>query len=359
MRTTLVDTLVIGQGIAGTAVAWALQQRNTSFAIVDPGEKHTASAVAAGLITPVTGTRYTVAADFESLHDIAVDFYQSIEQRLEHTFLSQRSAWRFCYTPDEVDRFEKRAPDLVKRGVVVRESHDRFRHASSPFRVPRLAFSMPHAARLNTAAYLRSSRQWFHARDRLVEHRLDVSTLRYDRSDGRWGAPLLPLRARRVVFCRGHSDEANQWLPSAKFNCAKGEILSVDIDCPSIEQTVHAHKSWLCPSNEAGRYLFGATYQHAPYQPGNSRAARAHLSDRLSQLVNRPFSVVNQLWGVRPIAVQRKAIVGRHRDQPSVAWLNGLGSKGVLLAPYLADRLVDSLLTDRAFQAPLTGTHNA
>lgn len=49
--------LIIGQGLAGTALAWQLCQQGVPFILVDEHLPDSSSKVAAGLITPITGMR--------------------------------------------------------------------------------------------------------------------------------------------------------------------------------------------------------------------------------------------------------------------------------------------------------------
>ena len=52
-----VDYLIIGQGLAGSLLAWELIQRRCSVVVVDNGNEN-ASQIAAGLINPITGMRF-------------------------------------------------------------------------------------------------------------------------------------------------------------------------------------------------------------------------------------------------------------------------------------------------------------
>ncbi|HBA65740.1 MAG TPA: FAD-dependent oxidoreductase, partial [Methylococcaceae bacterium] len=51
-----IDFLIVGQGLAGSLLAFELIQRNAQVMVVDDGREN-ASEVAAGLINPVTGIR--------------------------------------------------------------------------------------------------------------------------------------------------------------------------------------------------------------------------------------------------------------------------------------------------------------
>ena len=49
---------IVGQGLAGTCLAWALWRRGVEFALVDPGGGGS-SRIAAGMINPITGSTRT------------------------------------------------------------------------------------------------------------------------------------------------------------------------------------------------------------------------------------------------------------------------------------------------------------
>ena len=49
------DLLIVGQGLAGTCLAWRLWDRGVKFTIADQGGKSASSMVAAGMMSPVTG----------------------------------------------------------------------------------------------------------------------------------------------------------------------------------------------------------------------------------------------------------------------------------------------------------------
>ena len=48
--------------------------------------------------------------------------------------------------------------------------------------------------------------------------------------------------------------------------------------------------------------------------------------------------------GLRPTSHDRRPVVGLLPDKPQVGVLNGLGTKGVSLAPYFAHQFAESLI---------------
>jgi glycine/D-amino acid oxidase-like deaminating enzyme len=57
-----------------------------------------------------------------------------------------------------------------------------------------------------------------------------------------------------------------------------------------------------------------------------------------------PFKVLFQKAAVRPATVERRPFVGLHPKNNNIGLLNGMGTKGTSLAPFLAHQLVQHLL---------------
>ena len=53
--------------------------------------------------------------------------------------------------------------------------------------------------------------------------------------------------------------------------------------------------------------------------------------------------VQEQRWAIRPASYDRHPLIGQHDSIKNVFCLNGLGSKGTLMAPRLAEILIDAL----------------
>ena len=80
-----IDYLIIGQGLAGSLLAWELIQRDCKVVIIDNGNEN-ASQVAAGLINPITGMRFVKSTDVDTLLPTAKQYYLALGEVFQQTF---------------------------------------------------------------------------------------------------------------------------------------------------------------------------------------------------------------------------------------------------------------------------------
>jgi glycine/D-amino acid oxidase-like deaminating enzyme len=211
------------------------------------------------------------------------------------------------------------------------------------FASPHGGFQQKHAAWLDTAAYLEASRTYFQA------HGLWQSgeVLPGDLEEKPAGVLWLGRPYRFVIFCTGWQAARMPWFDWVPFQSARGSILTLRADTAR-ERRIISRGAWLQPRRD-GTLRAGSTYEwdfdDGPNKP--SAAALAGLEENLRAILRRSFTITGCETAVRPIIKGREALLGRHPARPRIAFLNGLGSKGALRAPWLAERLVSHLL-DRA-----------
>ena len=51
--------------------------------------------------------------------------------------------------------------------------------------------------------------------------------------------------------------------------------------------------------------------------------------------------MVNQVAGIRPTVIDRRPLVGAHEIHSNMYVLNGLGTRGVIIGPYVAEQLYE------------------
>jgi glycine oxidase len=100
----------------------------------------------------------------------------------------------------------------------------------------------------------------------------------------------------------------------------------------------------MVPMHEKNTYRVGATYETKLLSTETTETGRKELSDKLTELLKVPFRIVSQDWGFRPTTPDRKPLLGPLPNNENIIIFNGLGTKGVSLAPYFSKHLLDGLL---------------
>ena len=89
-------------------------------------------------------------------------------------------------------------------------------------------------------------------------------------------------------------------------------------------------------------------------EPGmvNSTNEKAHqtmagkndLIQKMSALTDEAFDVIDHHAGIRPTMLDRRPVLGKHPDFPTLYVYNGLGTKGYMLAPLLSKEMAEFIL---------------
>src|SRR5690606_17325621 len=100
--------LIVGQGLAGTNVAFRLQQLNIPFKVVDNRHLNSASMVAAGLFNPLVFKWITKSWKARLLLSEAINTYQSMEHLLGGKYLDCKPLVRIIASAQEQKQWQRR-----------------------------------------------------------------------------------------------------------------------------------------------------------------------------------------------------------------------------------------------------------
>jgi glycine oxidase len=95
-------------------------------------------------------------------------------------------------------------------------------------------------------------------------------------------------------------------------------------------------------------YRVGATYAWKEINNFPTSEGFEQLIAIADNMLNIPFEVLEHDAGVRPASNDRRPVLGKHPLHDQLVVFNGLGSKGVLLAPYFAQHLAAHLYENHA-----------
>ncbi len=141
--------------------------------------------------------------------------------------------------------------------------------------------------------------------------------------------------ADKIIFCNGaHSNPIFSGLPIKPL---KGETITLQgKTSPSI---IINRGVYVLPLKD-NQWRVGATYNFNDNESGITESSRIELEEKVNAICQFDYTVIDQQWGLRPTTPDRRPILGAHSQLPSTFIFNGLGTKGVSLAPYFSMILV-------------------
>ncbi|MCH2209750.1 MAG: FAD-dependent oxidoreductase [Fuerstiella sp.] len=330
------DNLIVGQGLAGTTLAWSLLDCGQSVVLIDRGETATASRVSAGLVTPWTGRRMAQSDDYQDYWDTAVRFYRSIENRLKQRLFTEGPMVRVFVNRSEESVFYKRKA-VAAEGAL--KSWSGKLQSNGPSYA---GCCMQPAGRLDVRRYLQTSVDYFSQRGLWFRLNLDIPDGLLLQSD-QVELPKLGLTAKRIIFCQGAAQ--NPWFEGVPNNASRGDVINVRLDDYVMQDVVH-HSVWLAPERD-GSITAGSTYDWEFADNAPTAKGRRQILKAMGRFIDGNIRVHRHAAAVRPTMKDYRPVIGRHGIHSSVYIFNGLGSRGVLTAPRLAEQLVEFLTGQR------------
>lgn len=322
------DVLILGRGIAGAVLAETLRQRGVRVHVFDRKRPGNASMASGGVVNPIVLRRDVPSWRAGQLLLVAQGFYTVWQQRLGITCWQELPMVKVFPTPREVEQWQRAMQDPASAPFVHRHAEPEV--DAAPIAAPHGYGTVWPAAWLDVPALLEAQRVELLAAGQLTEADVATEEIIITPDHVRIGE----VQARWLVRCEGPFGDVPGLVP------VKGETLVVRIPDLHLTRMVHRGVFVLPLGNDLFRV--GATFKWDDVFAGPTDQARAWLLDRLHALVRSPVEVVEHTAGVRPAARDRRPLLGITGAAQAV--FNGLGSRGVLLAPWCAQHLAAHLL---------------
>jgi len=121
----------------------------------------------------------------------------------------------------------------------------------------------------------------------------------------------------------------------------KGELLI--IKAPGLQLDVIVNTSVFIMPLGDDLFKVGATYNWKDKTNVPTDEGKLELVTRVKEILNCEFEIINHFAGVRPTVRDRKPLIGTHAKFSCIHILNGLGTRGVMLAPAMAKALFENI----------------
>ncbi|WP_167608993.1 NAD(P)/FAD-dependent oxidoreductase [Maribellus sediminis] len=323
------EYLIVGQGLAGTMLAFEMLERGMDFRIVASKSKSKASVVAAGMINPLVYKRLTKSWLADELLPEMEAKYRELERILGASFYFRKKILKPLSDQETTLWKEKSAlPGFDKyiEDIVI----------ESP--VPGIK-TAPAYGVVRGAGYLNLYDFLNHAKSFFIEKKLLFE------KEFRFGSSAVfearEFRAEKVVFCEGYHLRQNPLFDFVKMNPAKGEVLL--IHAPGLsEEFILNKKVFVLPVGNQ-RFKVGSTYEWEDLSEQPTQKGKESILERLDELIKVEYTIENHWAGIRPTVSDRRPVLGQHPEHDNIFLFNGLGTKGVMLAPRFAREMCDFL----------------
>jgi glycine/D-amino acid oxidase-like deaminating enzyme len=331
-----VDFLIIGQGLAGSLLAWTLIQRGCRVVVVDNNFIN-ASQVAAGIVNPISGKRLVKTADIEILLPSAINCYDQLSAFFKNPFYIRKTMFRLFRNDSErmqaLKRLYSHNYDAYLSGIPAQSQ------LPSGFVAPYGYIEQKQCGHLLIVSLLSSLNSYFIAKDSYRQSVVDYQYLDFT-SKPRWH----DISANQVIFCEGHQVIYNPWFNGLPFQSVKGEVLTLN-QSNSLPDAIMNYGNWLLPS-ASGSFRIGATFDRLKVDNQITEQGKDALLNALKTFhpALAEASIVKHEAGIRPCSSDRYPIIGRHPHNRQLAIFNGFGAKGSLQIPWYSERFVDYLL---------------
>jgi len=338
MSDSSVDTLILGQGIAGSLLAWMLIHNGQKVSVIDDAHRSSSSRVAAGLVNPLAGMRFNRRPEMGDWQRASDRCYAGLAAEFGKRFFHSLPMLRLFRSCQQRRFHARRLNDPASRKLLgkVFEARD----CPEQIHAPQGGFTQQQTGYVDLPSLLGALRSWLQESGSL--RTLELPYEKIDLAGGRIRAA--GLNAQRLVFCDGARLRFNPWFSNLPLAPDKGEILNLRVDG---WQTGHIINGayWVLPL-ENGELRLGATHEHHQLDNEPTRAGAKELLAGLdAMLLSAPQrKVVQHQAGIRPATRDRYPLLGHHPEHPQLWVFNGFGARGALTVPWYAECMTRHLL---------------
>ena len=329
----MLDYIIVGSGLAGIAFAEKALQNEKSILLFD-NQSQNSSRIAGGLYNPVILKRFSEVWQAQEQLQNLDEFYQALELKLQIKVDYKIPILRKFFSIEEQNNWfsasdnKNLAPFL---SLVLLPT--KYKGIQSPFDYGQVL----HTGYVDTATLLDSYKEYINETNQLLQETFDYNAL-IIQSDC---IEYKKIKAKHILFAEGFGMHSNPFFNHLPLDGTKGELFI--IKAPDLDLDVIINTSvFILP---LGNHLFkvGATYNWKDKTNSPTDEGKSELLSRINEIIDCKFEIIDHFAGVRPTVRDRKPLVGTHPNHERINILNGLGTRGVMLAPSMAKALFESI----------------
>lgn len=327
--------LILGQGLAGSMLAWRLINAGEQVLVLDNAHRSSSSTVAAGLINPLAGMRFSRPEFTEQWLKSALSLYKEFADIFDIEVYVKKDMARL-FRSEKQKKFYQRQIECPGSEQFLGETFEDLTNIQTPHG----GFDQFNTGYIHTRPLLEALKQWLIKQDAYREVHIDYSDIQTigDR------IKIKEYEADHLIFCEGYKAMHNPWFDHLPYTPDKGEMFTLEGSL-SIPDKIINGPHWIVPLGE-NRYRFGSTHEHTRLNeiPDADKTEEMHAG--LAALVDThdQVQVAGHIAGVRPATRDRMPLLGSHSQYPQLHIFNGFGARGSMTIPWYSQAFSQHLL---------------
>lgn len=328
-----VDFIIVGCGLAGIHFCELAIRHNKTVLVIDNNSQQS-STVAGGLYNPLVLKRFTPVWKGEEQLELVKTTYDALEKKLQVKLDYNIPVKRIFKSIEEQNNWfiasdnENLTPFL---------STEIIKNTNSYIQAPFGLGQVNHTGRIDTLLLIQSYKKYLKSKQVLLQEEFQYQHVQVTNHKVAYNK----YTAKHLVFAEGFGLKNNPFFNHLPLKGTKGELLTIYAPKLQIDYVLKG-SVFLIPL-EKDLYKVGATYEWEDKSNTTTEKGKMELLTKLKTVIRCPFEVVEQQAGIRPTVIDRKPLVGTHPEYKKLHVLNGLGTRGVMIAPYAAKALYNHI----------------
>ena len=327
------DYIVVGLGLAGLAFTKELEKNKKSFLVFE-NHSQNSSMVAGGIYNPVVLKRFTPVWNATEQLKIALPFYKDLEIQFNKKYDYPIDIYRIFKSVEEQNNWFAACDNPVLSNYMsTKLINEKYEGVLADFGYGKLL----NTGRIDTKSLLEVYRNYLLKNNLIRNESFQYSELKITAN----GIIYKDIIASKIVFCEGFGLKKNPFFNELPMQEAKGELITIHAPNLNIDFMIKS-AVFVLPLGD-NNYKVGATFNWKDKTQLPTEEGKNELTAKLKSVIDVPFEIVEHIAGIRPTVKDRRPLAGKHPKHQNLAVLNGLGTRGVMIAPTVAKALYDHL----------------
>jgi glycine/D-amino acid oxidase-like deaminating enzyme len=337
------DYIIVGCGLAGIAFCEELKANNKAFFVFD-NESQKSSLVAGGLYNPVILNRFTKVWRSREQLDLALPKYKLLEKKLNNRLDYKTTIHRLFHYEKEQKTWLKA---LKKTELTEFMSVDFKPNTNQLINAPLGFGEVLHTGRIDTKLLVSNYRAQLKKEGLFSTESFVYNELKHHENS----VTYKDIEAKHIVFAEGYGLTENPFFKHLPLSGLKGEYITIKAPDLKLKEIIKSSVFIIPLGNHL--YRIGATFEKIEKTNTITESRKIELLEKLAKFITVDFEVINHTAGIRPTVIDHKPLVGQHETHKNYYVLNGLGARGVMIAPYASKALFNAIENNIALDSEI------